>query len=256
MPRPVPTMTIAPQAIQKFTLPGQYQDNLQQTAQLGSTALANAQAAAVQRKVAAQALQQQQQQDALAAAQAHIDAKIKASQQKTQQYQQTATNTYGTIARQKQKIGASQTTQANSAFRGNANGQLTAVGPMGKKAAAIINEALKYRGMPYQWGGASPKTSFDCSGLVQWAYKSVGINLPRVSADQARDGRKIPLSMLRPGDLVAWDENGRNLGADHIAIYIGNGQVIEAPHTGADIRVRALGSAQQNSNAWGVEILR
>jgi cell wall-associated NlpC family hydrolase len=105
----------------------------------------------------------------------------------------------------------------------------------------------------YQWGGSTPKTSFDCSGLVQWAYKSMGIQLPRVSADQARAGRKVPLQSLRPGDLVAWDNSSRNNGADHIAIYIGNGQIIESPKTGQAIRVRALGNEQ---NAWGVQILQ
>jgi cell wall-associated NlpC family hydrolase len=126
--------------------------------------------------------------------------------------------------------------------------------PGGKgKRGAIINEAEKYLGQPYHWGGASPGTSFDCSGLVQWAYKRVGIKLPRVSADQARYGTRVPTNQLKRGDLVAWDNSSRNSGADHIAIYIGNGKIIEAAHTGTNIRVRALGS---NEGAWGVKVMK
>lgn len=117
----------------------------------------------------------------------------------------------------------------------------------------IIRTAAKQLGKPYVWGGASPSASFDCSGLVQWAYRSVGIKLPRVSADQARYGRRVPTNQLRKGDLVAWDNSSRNVGADHIAIYIGGGKIIEAAKTGTNIRVRPLG---QGEGAWGVQIMR
>lgn len=117
----------------------------------------------------------------------------------------------------------------------------------------IVRTAANQLGKPYVWGGSNPGTSFDCSGLVQWAYDKVGIKLPRVSADQARYGRRVPTSQLRKGDLVAWDNSSRNVGADHIAVYIGNGRIIEAAKTGTPIRVRPLG---QNEGAWGVKILR
>lgn len=120
------------------------------------------------------------------------------------------------------------------------------------KGGAIVNAARAEIGKPYVWGGSSEKTSFDCSGLVQYAYKKVGINLPRVSNQQAMSGVRAPISALKPGDLVAWDNSTRNKGADHVAIYVGNGQIIEAARTGTNIRQRALGS---NEGAWGIKVL-
>lgn len=116
---------------------------------------------------------------------------------------------------------------------------------------AIVKKAESYRGMWYKWGGASPSTSFDCSGLVQYVYGRFGIKLPRISNQQAMVGRTTPLRNLKPGDLVAWDNSPRNRGADHIAIYVGGGMIMEAAHTGSQLRVRRLGS---NEGAWGVSL--
>lgn len=103
----------------------------------------------------------------------------------------------------------------------------------------------------YKWGGESLKEGgFDCSGLVWAAFKQAGVTLPRVSMAQARRGRRVSIDSLQPGDLVAWDHN-RDTGADHIAIYIGNGQIIEAARTGTKVRIRTL---KKNEGAWGVHI--
>ena len=109
-------------------------------------------------------------------------------------------------------------------------------------ADAVIATARQYVGMPYVWGGSSPADGgMDCSGLVQYAYGQHGIDLPRVSADQARAGSPVAsMAEARPGDLVAWDNSGRNVGADHIAIYLGDGMILEAPRTGLDIRVISI----------------
>ncbi len=109
-------------------------------------------------------------------------------------------------------------------------------------ADAVIATARQYVGMPYVWGGSSPAAGgMDCSGLVQYAYGQHGIDLPRVSADQARAGSPVAsMAEARPGDLVAWDSSGRNVGADHIAIYLGDGMILEAPRTGLDIRVISI----------------
>jgi cell wall-associated NlpC family hydrolase len=103
----------------------------------------------------------------------------------------------------------------------------------------VVAEARKYLGMPYVWGGSDPSQGgMDCSGLVQHVYEQFGVDLPRVSADQARAGTPVAsMAEARPGDLIAWDNSGRNVGADHIAIYAGNGMMIEAPRTGLDIRM-------------------
>ncbi|WP_300389570.1 transglycosylase SLT domain-containing protein [uncultured Nocardioides sp.] len=109
-------------------------------------------------------------------------------------------------------------------------------------AEGVIATARQYVGMPYVWGGSSPADGgMDCSGLVQHVFGQHGIDLPRVSNDQARSGAPVAsLAEARPGDLVAWDRSSRNDGADHIAIYLGDGMILEAPRTGLDIRVISL----------------
>ena len=114
----------------------------------------------------------------------------------------------------------------------------------------LIGYAKKFLGVPYVWGGTSP-TGFDCSGFVQYVYGHMGVDLPRISADQARAGKRIDIGSLRPGDLVAWDNSSRNNGADHIAIYIGNGLIIEAPRPGRSVQISHL---YDTSVAWGVRL--
>ncbi|WP_248580339.1 transglycosylase SLT domain-containing protein [Nocardioides sp. InS609-2] len=102
---------------------------------------------------------------------------------------------------------------------------------------AVVDEAKQYLGVPYVWGGTSP-TGMDCSGLVQMVYEKFGYDLPRLSADQARSGQPVAsMAEARPGDLIAWDNSSRNNGVDHIAIYMGDGKMIEAPRTGLNVRI-------------------
>lgn len=102
----------------------------------------------------------------------------------------------------------------------------------------VVAKAQEMVGLPYVWGGSDPERGVDCSGLVQSVYSSFGIELPRLSADQARAGTAVPsMAEARPGDLIAWDNSGRNVGADHIAIYIGDGTMIEAPRPGGHVQV-------------------
>lgn len=85
-----------------------------------------------------------------------------------------------------------------------------------------LSAAMTQMGKPYKWGGVGPN-SWDCSGLVQWAFGTAGIRLPRVSQQQARVGHAIPMSALAPGDaIVFWRD------ASHIGIYAGFGQVFNA----------------------------
>lgn len=115
-------------------------------------------------------------------------------------------------------------------------------------AAAMLERAKSFIGTPYKWGGSGP-LGFDCSGFTQYLYRELGIELPRVSSQQANYGKRIGLDQLRPGDLVAWDNSSRNNGADHIAIYIGNGQVIHAPKPGDAVKISKIWDA---GRAWGV----
>ncbi len=101
----------------------------------------------------------------------------------------------------------------------------------------MLTAALSRRGMPYVWGGSGPAT-FDCSGLVQWSFAQAGIVMPRVAADQARTGPLIPFSQAQPGDLMFWhtDPTAPDY-ISHVAIYLGNGQMIQAPEPGENVEV-------------------
>ncbi|WP_157537822.1 C40 family peptidase [Kitasatospora azatica] len=104
----------------------------------------------------------------------------------------------------------------------------------GRQAVAY---ALAQLGKPYVWGAAG-QDAFDCSGLTSQAWLHAGKEIPRTSQDQWAALQHIPLNQLRPGDLVAYYQ-----GATHIALYIGGGLVVQAPHTGAVVRVSPIGIA-------------
>lgn len=116
----------------------------------------------------------------------------------------------------------------------------------------VIDYAMGLVGTPYVWGGSS-RSGVDCSGLIQLAYSQFGVDLPRISYQQAQYGPQTTMDKAKPGDLVAWDNSSRNSGADHIAIYLGNGQILEVPHPGAQVRIRQLGSDEGN---WFVSMDR
>ena len=106
--------------------------------------------------------------------------------------------------------------------------------------AVAVDWALAQVGTPYLWGGATPGVGFDCSGLVQAAYKVAGITLPRVAQDQYDATTKLtPNDPLQPGDLLFF--GGGSSDVTHVGINIGNGQMVDAPNTGADVRVEAYG---------------
>jgi cell wall-associated NlpC family hydrolase len=102
---------------------------------------------------------------------------------------------------------------------------------------AMLRAAMSRRGMPYVWGAAGP-TSFDCSGLVQWSFRQAGLLMPRVAADQALSGPAVPVSQLQPGDLLFYhtDPTAPTY-ISHVAIYLGNGWMIQAPEPGLDVEV-------------------
>ncbi|MDY5177917.1 invasion-associated protein P60 [Enterococcus italicus] len=94
---------------------------------------------------------------------------------------------------------------------------------------AIMNEALKYEGYPYVFGGSSPSTSFDCSGLTQWSYAVAGIQLPRVAQAQYDATQHIPLSEAKAGDLVFFHSTyDAGSYVTHVGIYVGNNQMYHA----------------------------
>jgi cell wall-associated NlpC family hydrolase len=101
----------------------------------------------------------------------------------------------------------------------------------GHPDAATI--AMRYLGVPYVWGGASP-SGFDCSGLVMYVFAQLGIPLPHYAAAQYGFGTPVPADQLQPGDLVFFD------GLGHVGIYIGGGQMIHAPHTGDVVKISPI----------------
>lgn len=115
----------------------------------------------------------------------------------------------------------------------------TAAGPVPAAAAATaIRAALAQVGTPYVWGGAGPG-GFDCSGLVQWSYARAGLVLPRVAQDQYDAGPAIPADgQLSPGDLVFFGADATHV--THVGLYLGDGRMVDAPHTGATVRVEPL----------------
>ncbi|MDT4946157.1 MAG: peptidoglycan DL-endopeptidase CwlO [Pseudonocardiales bacterium] len=97
---------------------------------------------------------------------------------------------------------------------------------------AVAQDAKKYLGVPYVWGAES-MSGIDCSGLVQAAYGDLGVRLPRVAADQAKMGAEVPsLAQAQPGDLLTFGNP-----AYHIAIYLGNNQLIESPEPGRTVHI-------------------
>jgi cell wall-associated NlpC family hydrolase len=114
-----------------------------------------------------------------------------------------------------------------------------AAGPIGERAVAIAEQFL---GVPYTWGGASPLTGFDCSGLAMYVYAQLGIALTHYTGAQFEEGTPVSLGDLAPGDLVFFEPNAADV-PQHEGIYIGGGRFIQAPHTGASVEISDLGDA-------------
>jgi cell wall-associated NlpC family hydrolase len=98
----------------------------------------------------------------------------------------------------------------------------------------VVGYAESQLGKPYVWGGASPSTGFDCSGLVMWAFAQVGVSLPHNAAAQFGYGSPVSRANLQPGDLVFFD------GLGHVGIYVGGNTFIHAPHTGTVVQYQSL----------------
>lgn len=155
----------------------------------------------------AQLVQQQQQQEATAAAQA---------------------------ARQRQAAAAAVSSGGGSSQLASASHAPPP--PTAPGGAGAVQAAESQLGVPYQWGAEDPGVGFDCSGLTAWSWGQVGVSLPHFSGAQMADSAPVPVSDLQPGDLLFYGPGG----SDHVAMYVSPGTMIEAPYTGADVRLTAL----------------
>lgn len=116
-------------------------------------------------------------------------------------------------------------------------------GAGGATGSAVVNVASAQLGTPYVWGGETAGKAFDCSGLVQYVFSKVGINLPRTSQQQATVGKAVNgLGQAQAGDLILYNEPGEGPNS-HVAIYIGGGKQIAAPHTGTVVQVQSVDTA-------------
>ncbi len=114
-------------------------------------------------------------------------------------------------------------------------------GAPSQAAAIAVSYALSQLGTPYRWGGETPGVGFDCSGLTQAAYAAAGIPIPRTSTAQWTALPHVPLADLEPGDLVFFEPGEFTPGLPgHVGIYLGDGEMVDAPHTGTTVQVDAL----------------
>ncbi|NHC47100.1 NlpC/P60 family protein [Motilibacter aurantiacus] len=122
---------------------------------------------------------------------------------------------------------------AASSTAGTGGAEAAAGSSTGHSGADAVELSKKYLGIPYVWGGTDPSKGLDCSGLTGLVYRQLGVDLPRVSRDQAKVGEKIAsLSQAKPGDLLFF-----NSPVSHVGIYAGGGKMVHAPRTGTKVRV-------------------
>ena len=118
----------------------------------------------------------------------------------------------------------------------------------GSRVQGVLKRALALLGTPYRWGGTTT-AGFDCSGLVGYVFRTtLGIELPRVSRDMARQGQRVDRAEMSPGDLVFFGRRGK---VDHVGIYLGDGRFVHAPRTGRDVTVSSL-----EGGYWGAKFLQ
>ena len=111
------------------------------------------------------------------------------------------------------------------------------------EAGDLIMNAMSLIGLSYRFGGNSPTQGLDCSGFMQYIFnRSMGITLPRTSAEMATVGQQVDRANLKPGDMVFFGSGGR---VSHVGMYIGNDRFIRAPRTGRDIEITSM-----NGNYW------
>ena len=111
--------------------------------------------------------------------------------------------------------------------------------PTPTAAHQVVRTAYSQMGAKYRSGGASPQKGFDCSGLIWWAYRQNGYEVPRITVDQARAGQSVPTSQARPGDIVVFRTGSSPRGL-HTGIYAGGDSFIHSPRRGERVRMESM----------------
>ncbi len=150
------------------------------------------------------------------------------------------------------KTSSGKTGWSSAQYLSTSNGGTTNPTTPSNKAKAVIDLAHAQLGKPYVWGAEGPN-SFDCSGLTYYVYKNAaGVNLPRVSRDQYRTGTAVSRSNLQPGDLIFYSTDGSG-NITHVAIYVGNGQMIHAPRSGKNVEKVSINNSYWNKAYVGAK---
>ena len=179
-------------------------------------------------------VQQQEQQAAAAAAQAS-QAKLAAAQQQAAAQAAAAQSAPAPASSSSSSSAANSSASASSSSSGS-SASANPPPPSAPGGAGAVQAAESQLGVPYVWGGESPGVGFDCSGLVQWAWAQAGVDLPRTSGEQFGATTPVSVGDLEPGDLLFYGTDG----SEHVAMYIGGGSMIEAPHTGASVWITGV----------------
>jgi len=141
------------------------------------------------------------------------------------------------------RLRAERAAAAQRASASHASASATSAGSPSTVAGRAVAFAMSQLGKPYEWGATGPG-SYDCSGLTQTAYRYAGLAIPRVSSDQWNAGPHVSMGELRAGDLVFFATSLSDPGTiHHVGMYIGRGLMVEAPFTGANVRVSSIGRA-------------
>ena len=118
-----------------------------------------------------------------------------------------------------------------------------------QSGSLVARHAVAMIGRPYLYGGASPDSGFDCSGLVHYSYQQSGVSVPRTSLEQFRAARKISLGEAVEGDLLFFEDQEK---LSHVGIYIGDGQFVHAPTSGRTVSIANLDNAYYQMHLVGV----
>jgi cell wall-associated NlpC family hydrolase len=196
-----------------------------------------------QNTLQAQQTQLQQQQGQAEQAVATEQAAVTRNAQEVQSQKNALAQENGEIAtlvRQQQTEAAAAATRAAEVRVTVAQISTAAPPPTASGGYGAVQAAESQVGVPYRWGGESPKGSadpgFDCSGLTAWSWGQVGVGLPHYSGAQMSDSTPVPLNDLQPGDLLFYGAGG----SQHVAMYVGPGTMVEAPETGQSVHVTGL----------------